>query len=118
MAAALSYPRHVQEVASRRSDATEPQLAFYALRAEHWPKLGSTNPLERVNREIGRRTDVFGIFPNDKALLRLAASLVIEQDDEWLVDRRYLSLDSLALLLEEQRDNEHQAEEVLALNAA
>ena len=58
------------------------------LAAEHWPKLRSTNPLERVNREIGRRSDVVGIFPNEEALLRLAASLLIEQNDEWLVGRR------------------------------
>ena len=53
-----------------------------------------------VNREIGRRTDVVGIFPNDRSLIRLAASVVIEQNDEWLVGRRYLSHDSLAALLE------------------
>jgi transposase-like protein len=106
------------KVAELLEEAEEDLLAFYALPAEHWPKLRSTNPLERVNREIGRRTDVVGIFPNDKALLRLAASLVIEQNDEWLVGRRYLSLDSLASLLEERRDNEHQDQEVLALNAA
>ena len=74
-------------------------LAFYQLPREHWPKLRSTNPLERVNREIGRRTDVVGIFPNDAALLRLAGALLIEQNGEWLVARRYLSQESLGLVL-------------------
>jgi hypothetical protein len=59
-------------------------------------KLHSTNPLERVNREISRRTDVVGVFPNDAALLRLACSLLIEQNDEWLVSRCYLSEASMA----------------------
>ena len=65
---------------------------------EHWPKLRSTNPLERVNLEIARRSDVVGIYPNDAALLRLATSLLVEQNDEWLVQKRYLSLHSLAAL--------------------
>ena len=66
-------------------------LAFYQLPREHWSKLRSTNPLERVNREIGRRTDVVGIFPNDAALLRLVGAL--------LIARRYLSQESLELVL-------------------
>jgi transposase-like protein len=103
------------KVATLVEDAEEDLLGFYAFPPMHWPKLRSTNPLERVNREIGRRTDVVGIFPNDRALLRLAASVVIEQNDEWLVGRRYLSLDSLAPLLER---SDHDEEEVLALTAA
>jgi putative transposase len=85
---------------ARLLEAAEAELlAFYQLPREHWSKLRSTNPLERVNREIGRRTDVVGIFPNDAALLRLAGALLIEQNDEWLVARRYLSQESLELVL-------------------
>ena len=87
------------KVAGLLTEAEDDLLAFYAMPAEHWSKLRSTNPLERVNREIGRRTDVVGILPNDAALLRLAASLLIEQNDEWLVGRRYLSEGSMALVL-------------------
>ncbi len=79
-------------------EAEEDLIAFYALPRDHWTKLRSTNPLERVNREIGRRSDVVGIFPND-AVIRLAGALLIEQNDEWLVSRRYLSVESMALIL-------------------
>jgi transposase-like protein len=79
------------KIAELLEEAEEDLLAFYCFPPDHWPKLRSTNPLERVNREIGRRTDVVGIFPNDCSLIRLAASIVIEQNDEWLVGRRYLS---------------------------
>jgi transposase-like protein len=95
------------KIAELLEEAEEDLLAFYSFPADHWPKLRSTNPLERVNREIGRRTDVVGIFPNDRSLIRLAASIVIEQNDEWLVGKRYLSNHSLeALLDQEQEDND------------
>jgi hypothetical protein len=102
------------KVARLLLDAEADLLAFYALPREHWSKLRSTNPLEHVNREIGRRTDVVGIFPNDAALIRLAGSMLVEQNDEWLVSRRYLSQESLALVLED----EGEGEEVRALEAA
>src|SRR4051794_21380051 len=96
------------KVAALLEEAQDDLLAFYAFPADHWPKLRSTNPLERVNREIGRRTDVVGIFPNDRSLIRLAASVVIEQNDEWLVGRRYLSNHSLEALLDYDKRQQRQ----------
>jgi len=93
------------KIAALLEQAEEDLLAFYALPPDHWSKLRSTNPLERFNREIGRRTDVVGIFPNDRALIRLAASVVIEQNDEWLVGRRYLSNHSLEAVLDRERND-------------
>ena len=87
------------KVAELLAEAEQDLLAFYRFPGEHWTKLRSTNPLERVNREIGRRTDVVGIFPNDASLIRLAGMLLIEQNDEWLVGRRYLSQESLAAVV-------------------
>ena len=99
-------------IAELLETAEEDLLAFYQFPHAHWPKLRSTNPLERVNREIGRRTDVVGIFPNDASALRLAGALLIEQNDEWLVNRRYLSAESITLILNHQ--NEHEEREELA----
>ncbi len=104
------------KVAALLEQAEDDLLAFYAFPRPHWSKLRSTNPLERVNREIGRRADVVGIFPNDQAALRLAGALLIEQNEEWLVGRRYLSAESLALVLVDE--DQRAQEEASALTAA
>mgnify|MGYP001817834678 CR=1 FL=1 len=82
---------------------------FDALPKELWTKLRSTNPRERVNRENGRRSDVVGIFPDGASLIRPAGALLIEQCDEWMVARRPLSVESLALVLEHGGDEMHDA---------
>ena len=106
------------KLAALLEEAEEDLLAFYAFPVDHWPKLRSTNPLERVNREIGRRTDVVGIFPNDRALIRLAASVVIEQNDEWLVGRRYLSNHSLEAVLDHENREDKTREDTRELTVA
>ena len=108
------------KVATLLEDAEPDILAFYAFPSSHWRKLRSTNPLERFNREVGRRTDVVGIFPDDRSLIRLAGMLCIEQNDEWLVGRGYLSAESISLVLagpDDHTDKEIK-EEVAQLQAA
>jgi transposase-like protein len=84
-------------VAEMLTDAREDLLAFTAFPLAHWRKIWSTNPLERINGEIKRRTNVVGIFPNDASILRLVTAVLVETHDEWAVaERRYLSEESMA----------------------
>jgi putative transposase len=86
----------VTQAADLLEEAAEGMLAYMHFPREHWRQLHSTNTLERIHKELKRRTRVVGIFPNRDSLMRMVATLLQEQDDEWQVmDRRYFSIESM-----------------------
>ena len=86
----------VPKLAALMDEAEHDVLAYMTFPREHRQKLHSTNPLERVHAEIKRRTNVVGIFPNADAITRLVGAILLEQNDEWAVARRYITLESIA----------------------
>ena len=84
------------KLAALMDEAQHDVLAYMSFPREHRQKLHSTNPLERLNGEIKRRTNVVGIFPNEDAITRLVGAILLEQNDEWAVSRRYMTLESIA----------------------
>jgi putative transposase len=92
------WPRAAQVLVGGEEEV----LTYLTFPAEHWSRIYSTNPLERLNREVKRRTEVVGIFPDEQAVLRLVGSVLIEIHDEWQAERRYFSLESMTKLREPQ----------------
>jgi putative transposase len=90
------------KLATLMDDAESDVLAFMTFPKAHRVQIHSTNPLERLNAEIKRRTDVVGIFPNEPAITRLVGALLLEQNDEWQLQRRYLQLEGLQTLTDNQ----------------
>ena len=89
----------VAKLAALMDEAETDVLAFMSFPKDHPPKIHSTNPLERLNGEIKRRTEVVGIFPNEEAITRLVGAILLEQNDEWAVQRaRYMTLETIAPL--------------------
>src|SRR4249919_1383011 len=92
----------VPKLAKLMDEAETDVLAYMSFPKDHRLKIHSTNPLERVNGEIKRRTEVVGIFPNEDAITRLVGAILLEQNDEWAVQRaRYMTLETMAPLSED-----------------
>ncbi len=94
----------IRKLAVLMDEAEADVIAFMAFPKSHWPKLHSTNPIERLNKEVKRRADVVGIFPNEASITRLVGAILLEQNDEWQLQHRYMTLETMAGRTDEPTD--------------
>ena len=97
------FRQKMPKLAACMDEAENDVLAFMTFPRSHWQQIHSTNPLERLNAEIKRRTNVVGIFPNDASITRLVGAMMLEQNDEWSLNRRYMTLEGLQTLSDTPR---------------
>ena len=94
--------QRIPKLAAMMDEAEADVIAYLAFPKSHWPKLHSTNPIERLNKEVKRRADVVGIFPNEASITRLVGAILLEQNDEWQLQHRYMTLETMAGRNDEQ----------------
>ena len=92
----------IRKLAELMDEAEADVIAFMSFPKQHWPKLHSTNPIERLNKEVKRRADVVGIFPNEESIKRLVGAVLLEQNGEWQLQHRYMTLETMAGRTDEQ----------------
>ena len=94
------WPKAAEVLAAAEDDV----LAYMAFPRQHRTKLHSTNPIERLNKEVKRRADVVGIFPNEPAIIRLIGAVLFEMNDEWLIQNRYMQVEAFEQIDKEELD--------------